>query len=103
MSITDIISLMNADIFDIMGDPVSYVPVIGDAVETTALIMSSLQTQPSGLGSETWGQITTIELMVSELPDGCPMIGDVVVFGDVEYTIAAVTDNDGRIVKTIVT
>lgn len=103
MTINNIISDMNADIFDIMGDPVAYIPVIGTGVEIKALISSSLQTQPSGMGSETWGQITTIEFQVADLPDGCPAIGDVVIFGSTEYTIAAVTDNDGRLVKTIVT
>ena len=103
MSVSDIISNMNADIFAIMGDPVTYIPVIGDSVDIQALITTSLQTQPSGLGSETWGQITTIEFQVADLPDGSPVIGDVVIFGSAEFTISAVTDNDGRLVKTIVT
>lgn len=104
MSISGIFVSANRVIFDTFGVPVTYTPLTGAPIDNiTALISCSLQTQPSGMGSETWGQHTTVELMLSDLPAGGPVRGDVVNDGSTDYILAAPMENNGQTVKWVVT
>ncbi|MFH0995793.1 MAG: hypothetical protein V1844_09895 [Pseudomonadota bacterium] len=101
------------DIFALLGSPVIfYSPVSGSPVTIQALISSSLQTQPSGMGSETWADHITVELLLSDFPDGGPSPGDtveelVLVAGElvpsgIVKTLVAPLENNGHIIKWVV-
>jgi hypothetical protein len=102
MTAAEIINQLNLDIFAALGQPVTYIPVAGTPVLIQALISSTLQSQPSGMGSETWAQHTTIEIMLSDLADA-PAPGDMVNDGVNTYTLAAELENNGHFVKWVVT
>jgi hypothetical protein len=99
--ITAALDQMAADVIDTMGELVTFSPIGADAEPVQAIISSTLVSQPSGMGSETWDQQMTFEFLLSDMPS-TPKIGDVVIYGDTEYAIAAVIANDGRFIKCIV-
>lgn len=103
MTEINIFDQMAMDIFSSLGKPVTYTPVAGTPVTVNALISTMMNTQPSGMGSETWSQHVTIEFLLSDLSNAPPSPGDVVMDGSIEYTIAAVIENNGQLVKCVVT
>ncbi len=102
MTIAEIFAQANLDIFNTLGVPATYTPVAGTPFPIQALISTTFQTQPSGMGSETWAQHITVEFMLSELP-GEPAPGDTVSDGTSTYTLAAPLENNGQISKWVVT
>lgn len=104
MTPSEIFAQANLDIFNALGVLVTYTPTSGIPVENIkALISTSLQEQPSGMGSETWGQHVTVELLLSDIPGGEPSRGDTVDDGINVYVLAAPLENDGQIIKWTVT
>lgn len=102
MTSSDIFDKMILDIFNALGEPVTYTPLAGTSIPIQALISSSFNTQPSGMGSETWAQHITVEFNLSDLSDA-PAIGDVIIDGANTYTLAAPMENNGQIAKWVVT
>lgn len=90
-------------IFNALGVPVTYTPVTGTPVDgIRALFVDSLQTQPSGMNSETWAQRTTLEFILSDLPSGSPAPGDAVTDeAGAVYILEAPLENSGLLVKWV--
>ncbi len=103
MTAAEIFAKAGMDIFAIMGVPVTYTPVTGTPVTIQALIVDSLQQQPSGMSSETWAQRYTAEFLFSDLPSGCPVPGDTVTDSGIVYTLEAPLENNGLLVKWVLT
>jgi hypothetical protein len=103
MSAAEIFAQAALDIFTHLGVPVTYTPAAGTPATIQALISSSMQSQPSGMGSETWAQRTMVEMMLPELPAGGPDPGDTITDGTAVYTLEAPMENDGMLVKWVVT
>ena len=103
MTITEIFSHANMAVFNHLGIPAVYTPTPGGASRNLqALVSSSLQSQPSGMGSETWGQHITVEMLLSDFNGHPPSAGDTIDTGTVIYTLAAQIENNGIFVKWVV-
>lgn len=91
------------DIFLALGVPVTYTPVSGAPVTIRALVVNSLQTQPSGMSSETWAQRYVAEFILSDLPAGSPAPGDAVTDETgAAYILEAPLEDSGLLVKWVV-
>jgi hypothetical protein len=91
------------NIFNALGVPVTYTPVTGTPVTIQALIVDSLQTQPSGMSSETWAQRRIAEFILADLPSGSPVPGDAVTDeAGAVYILEAPLENSGLLVKWVV-
>ena len=101
MSTAAIFAQAAIDILEILGVPVVYTPVGGTAITIQALMSSVQQTQPSGMGSETWAQHITFEFKLSDLA-GDPAPGDTINDGVNIYTLAAPLENNGMLTKWVV-
>jgi hypothetical protein len=89
-------------VLDHLGIPVVYTPRGGGApITIQALVSSVMQNQPSGLGSETWGQHVSVEFRLSDLAVE-PASGDTVNDGINTYILVAPLENNGILTKWVV-
>jgi hypothetical protein len=103
MTASDIFKTAALDILTELGESATYTPETGDAVVIQVLISSQFNAQPSGMGSETWAQRITAEFRLSDLPAGSPLPGETLTLGAVVYTLAAPIENNGNVLKWVVT
>lgn len=99
---SELIESDTAGIFTMDGDDATFTPAGGVPVSCHVFVTKSVMLQPAGVETQVWQRGTTIEALVSEL-GGEPDRGDVFTVGSATYTVQAILENDGLVVKAVVT
>ena len=101
MTAADVFAAAAADIYASAGHGATFTPAAGSAVGCHVDIQFNVQLQPDGYQSQVTESATVIEAALAELTQ-LPLRGDTFTVGAVTYTVDALLENDGYVVKVSV-